>query len=155
MYIDFEFYKSIYKGSKLGEDNFQKFVDKAENIISEYTWDRVNDHTINSFPQQLVLKIKKCSCELAEAIYDIDRINSMYSLKDDGTSGVVKSQSAGAVSISYENTVNSSYLNSDNTQAKYKNILSSWLYPQRIGGIYYNLMSWVGNGNVHSNDYII
>lgn len=154
MFVDFDFYKSIYNGSKLSEKNFSKFIDRSENIISEYTWDRVNDHTINLFPSQLVLKIKKCACELAESIYDIDRINSMYTLNDDGKSGVIKSQSAGAVSISYDNTVSASYLNDNESQKKYRSILSSWLYPQKIGGIYYNLMSFVGN-NVPPDYHII
>lgn len=150
MYIDFEFYKSIYNGSKLNEDNFPKFIEKAESIISEYTWDRVNQITINNFPQTLIDKIKQCGCELADTIYDIDRVNNMYLLKDDGTSGVIKSQSAGAVSISYENGV-SSYLSNDTVQKKYQNILSSWLYPQKIGGTYYNLMSWVSNVQTNCN----
>lgn len=147
MYIDYEFYKTIYGGTNLTETNFNKYAEKAESIISAYTLDRVNDNTINRFPDSLVDKIKKCACELAELSLNVAKANEMININPDGITGVIKSKTAGAVSITYDTTDNSitnTYLDSSNISKKKKYILNEYLYPQFINGKYYNLLSWVG-----------
>lgn len=144
MYVDYDFYKTEYNGGKLSEDNFNKFISKAEDVISRYTMDRVKENTLNSFPSSLVVKIKKCACELAEFCFDVSRINDLVSIKDDGIAGVIKSKSAGAVSITYDTALSTSnYLDQTQVNKRYKSILNEYLYPQLINGNYYNLLSWV------------
>lgn len=153
MYIDYSFYKDIYGGVKINEKDFTKFAYKAESIISMYTFDRVNDKTINKFPQEIVMKIKNCCCELAEANFDIDRIQNLSNLDDNGTSGIAKSKTAGAVSISYDNSSVNNFLDTSTNKKRFRYILDTYLYPQNIDGVYYNLMS--GVNYVQPNDYII
>lgn len=144
MYVDYDFYTSIYGGSKLEEDSFNKFIEKSENTISIYTFDRVNANTLSSFPLALITKIKKCACELAEYEYDVDGINKLISVQDNGTTGLVKSITAGAVSKTYDTTSAINNLSSSSNNAvRTKTILGSWLYPQYIASRYYNLLSWV------------
>lgn len=144
MYIDYDFYKTEYNGAKLSEENFNKFEPKAEDVIARYTMDRVKENTLNSFPAALVIKIKKCACELAEFCFDVSRINDLISIKDDGIAGVIKSKTAGAVSITYDTALSSSnYLDQGQVNRRYKYILNDYLYPQLIDGNYYNLLSWV------------
>lgn len=155
MYVTYEFYKDVYNGNKLTEENFDKFMYKAENIIANYTFDRINDTTINKYPPALVNKIKKCACELAEFNQDVDRVNSLSIPKDDGTIGLVSSKRAGEVSVSYDSSkVYSSYTNDRYVSNRYKTILNDYLYPQQINGKYYNLLSWVDD-NVCKSNYII
>lgn len=150
MYVEYYFYTSIYGSKKLKENEFNKFIEKSIGIISSYTFDRVNEKTIDSFPIQISTKIKKCACELAEYEYDIDRLNSFISIKENGTTGVVKNITAGAVSKTYETKSVIDGLSgtnsSSNNNAYYSNIkriLNNWLYPQYVDYRYYNLLSWV------------
>lgn len=155
MYVTYEYYKDVYYGNKLTEENFNKFISKAENIISKYTFDTVNESTLNNYPAALVEKIKKCACELAECNYDVDRINNMILPNEDGTIGIVSSKRAGEVSVSYESSkVVSSYISSKDVESRYKSILNDYLYPQNINGTYYNLLSWVRH-NVCRKDNLI
>lgn len=154
MYTDYEFYKNIYQGSHLDESTFEKFSRKAEAIIARYTLDRVNEKTINNYPLTLQTKIKSCCCELAEVNFYIDKINKLYIVNDDGTSRVAKSKTAGAVSISYDTATSKSYLDLNINEKRYKSVLDEYLYPQKIGNTYYNLMSGVIS-NVQPNCYII
>lgn len=152
MVIDFDFYKNIYGGNKLTEDNFNKFINKSFNIISQYTFDRVNDDNISKFPPSLIDKIQKCACELAEYEYDVNRLNNLMNINESGTNGIVKNITAGAVSKSYDTTaainnlIGSNSGSSGNNRGYYSNIkkiLNVWLYPQYIDRRYYNLLSWV------------
>lgn len=145
MYIDYEFYKNN-GGNLISEDDFERYAEKADNTVSIYTFDRVNDITINRFPPLLVSKIKKCACELADLYFEIDKVNNKYLGTDsnDKITGIVKSETAGAVSKTYDNSaVAENFLNSATVNAKIKNIIDSWLYPCMINGIYYNVTSWV------------
>lgn len=155
MYVTYEFYKDVYYGNKLKEEDFNKFISKAENIISNYTFDRINERTIDKYPSELVNKIKKCACELADFNYDVDRVNSLSIPTDDVTIGLVSSKRAGEVSVSYDSSkVFSSYTNDRYVSNRYKSILNDYLYPQQVNGKYYNLLSWVKQ-NVCKNNYII
>lgn len=145
MYIDYEFYKNN-GGNLISEDDFERYAEKAENTVSIYTFDRVNDITINRFPPLLVSKIKKCACELADLYFEIDKVNKKYinAISDEKSSGIVKSETAGAVSKTYENvSVAEKLLNSATVNLKIGNVINFWLYPCMIDGKYYNITSWV------------
>lgn len=144
MSTDYNFYTEIYKGNKLDEDNFDRFSEQAENIIASYTFNRINNH---SLPQSLVLKVKKCTCELAEYLLELDKINNAVSVDDSGNFGVVRHISAGQVSKTYDTSSIRNFFNrgeESNRNKAIKLILNKWLYPQYIGEQYYNLLSWVG-----------
>ena len=145
MYIDYEFYKDN-GGSIIEENDFERYAEKAENIISIYTFDRVNDSTIDSFPSQLVLKIKNCACELSDLYSEIDKVSKKYlgTVSNEEITGIVKSETAGAVSKTYDtSTIADMFIDPNTVKSKIKSIINSWLYPCKINGIYYNVLSWV------------
>lgn len=166
MSISYEFYKDVYGGNKLTTDTFTKYIAKGISLISKYTMDRVNESTIDTFPTILSTNIKKCACELAEFKSDIDKINDMAisSNTDENNlnntinkinSSNIKSVTAGAVSYTIDtsnsNSISSSvfknYTDQKSINTKIKSILNDYLYPQYIGGKYYNLMSFVSRCN--------
>lgn len=166
MPIAYEFYKDVYGGTKLTAETFPKYITKGLSIISKYTMDRVNDSTIDTFPEILSTNIKKCACELAEFKSDIDKINEMVishnsDLNDSNAtinkinSSNIKSITAGAVSYTIDtnstssitNNVSKNYTDIKSINNQIKSILNDYLYPQYIGGKYYNLMSFVGRCN--------
>lgn len=145
MYTTFDFYTYVYYGSKLKEENFDKFISKAEGIIAKNTGDRVNETTLNTFPELFITKVKKCACELAEYMSDVDKVNSSIISNSDGSIGAVSSKKAGEVTVSYETSKSvSSYTNQKEINLKYKSILNDYLYMQSINGKVYNVLSWVG-----------
>ncbi len=148
MYIDYDFYKNVYKGDKLSEETFDRYAEKAENIISRYTFDRVKEGTINSYPIGVRTRIKKCACELAEFEQVLQMSNNVEEqMISTSGSGKIKTRKAGAVSITYDtSTAAQSYTSIGNITNKYKSILNSYLFPQQENGIYYNLLSWLPCG---------
>lgn len=165
MLLSYEFYKDVYGGTKLTEDTFPKYIAKGVSIISKYTMDRVNETTIDTFPDSLSTNIKKCACELAEFKSDCDKINDMVlnsntvSSSDNALNKInssnIKSITAGAVSYtmdtstsnSISNNVSKNYTDQKSINKKIKSILDDYLYPQHIGDKYYNLMSFVSGCN--------
>lgn len=150
MLVDYSFYTDIYKGNQIEENEFDKYIRKASNVISRYTFDRVKENTINKFPIELIENIKMCICELAEfekSVYNINSISNGSNNNALDNSLFIKEKRAGAVSISMDTSVTSNilkqYTSTSSKSEKYKSILNDYLYPQKINGLYYNLLSWV------------
>lgn len=156
MYTTFDFYTYEYYGNKLKSENFDKFISKAEDIIAKNTGDRINEKTLNTFPEEFIAKIKKCACELAEYSYNVDKVAGSILSNNDGGIGVVSSKKAGEVSVSYETSKSiSSYTNPKEINMKYKSILNDYLYMQNINGKIYNVLSWVECNHVCDRYYFI
>ena len=155
MYTTFEFYRDVYYGNKLEEKDFNKVIPKAESIIARYTFDNVTEAKINRYPKELIEKIKRCACELSDFCNDVDKVNSEILSNNNGGLGLIKSKKAGEVTVSYS-TSNflTSYIRPNNIKVKYKSILNDYLYPQCIGGKFYNLLSWVTNSVCNKNNII-
>lgn len=166
MSLDYEFYKDVYGGTKLTSETFSKYISKGISIISKYTMDRANITTIDSFPENLSINIKKCACELADFQFDIDQINNMViyhnsnvndsnNLDNLKSCNNLKSVTAGAVSYTFDtssknsvsNNASKNYTDLKSINNKIKSILNDYLYPQYIGGKYYNLMSFTSRCN--------
>ena len=56
-------------------------------------------------------------------------------------SGAVKSQTAGAVSVTYDTSFASYFLDSKNQEIQIKSIINAYLFPRCINGKFYNLLS--------------
>ena len=140
MFVDYEFYKETFKG-KLSEEEFDKFVNLSCMKITKETCSRVTDGTLNNFPNELILDIKTCACAL------IDKLKIFQDALDFNeksvNSGAVKSQTAGAVSVTYDTSFASYFLDSKNQEIQIKSIINAYLFPRCINGKFYNLLSKV------------
>jgi len=138
MFVDYEFYKETFKG-KLSEEEFDKFVNLSCMKITKETCSRVTDGTLNNFPNELFLDIKTCACAL------IDKLKIFQDALDFNeksvNSGAVKSQTAGAVSVTYDTSFASYFLDSKNQEIQIKSIINAYLFPRCINGKFYNLLS--------------
>lgn len=100
--VDYDFYHKEFKGDTIPSTLFDKYIEYAHldlfNVIAANMYDIQEDEL------ELIERIKKCECSLAdfEYKYGIDKVES----DEDGTNvlhtvGEVKSESAGSVSRTY------------------------------------------------------
>lgn len=110
MYIDYEYYKSLYGDKEIPETDFNRLLWDAEREIDKATSgvDGVKKLKV-SFPvdEYDAETVKRCFCELVNFIYMLEKAQSGI-VSDDGTvnSNVIVSKSAGNESISYANSEN-------------------------------------------------
>jgi len=146
VFVDYTYYTDNFNGTLLTENEFNKFGDLACILITTSSMSRVTDSLINSYPAELIYRIKNCACTLAEYLKQEDdvRKKALSTILDEETSGVVRSKTAGAVSVSYDtSTVLSHYLNTDKQKEIIDTIIRQYLSPVVIGSVYYNLLSKV------------
>lgn len=141
--MDYEYYKTQFKGSDLTEEEFEKYGNLACMEITTNTLSRVTDSTLGNYPKELVSRIKDCACSIADYRKMFDNVfKSAASSQSGSGSGIVRSKSVGAVSVSYDTSQTASYLLDP---AKQKQLICSvlrlYLSPVCFGGVMYNLLS--------------
>lgn len=144
MFVDYNYYKNVFGGSMLTETEFNQYGNMACTKISSSTLSRVTDSTINGYPSSLVSSIKNCACVLAQWFKRFQSALDTMTNAVDGTQpeGIIKSKSAGAVSVTYDTTSTLSYfLDQSNQEQTVNSVLKTFLYPQCIDGKLYNLLS--------------
>lgn len=110
MYIDYEYYKSLYGEKALAEIDFNRLSWDAEREIDKATSgvDGVKKLKV-AFPvdEYEAEVVKRCVAELVSFLYKLEKAQNGI-VADDGTvnSNVVVSKSAGNESISYANSEN-------------------------------------------------
>lgn len=110
-YADYEFYTGTYFGELISEADFNKFAERASDVIDTYTFGRLEEGLPESSRAQA--KIKKAVCATAEALYQIElvRMSAMDTVgvikNADGTvkNKLVSSVSSGSESISYSTSI--------------------------------------------------
>lgn len=157
MLVDYDYYKNIFKGVDLTENEFPKYANMACMQITASTLSRVNDRTINNYPPEIVRNIKDCACaisELRKKFEDGFNILGNSSNQSGGgkSGGIIHSKTAGAVSVTYDTSAaNKSidYLIDPSKQRKLiQSVMDMYLPPICIGGKFYNLLSKVvGSGS--------
>lgn len=128
----------------LTETEFNYYGGMACTKISASTLDRVTDGTINSYPPSLVTNIKNCACSLAQWFKRFENAldSATNAIGSSQTEGIVKSKSAGAVSITYDTASTISFfLDPKNQNQTIDSVLRSFLYPQCVDGTLYNVLS--------------
>ena len=82
-YADYAFYKGTYKGSKLSEDAFEQFSERASDYIDSRT-----DYILHKsgIPPDMELRIKKACCALADTIHTCESGGTKLSESVDGYS---------------------------------------------------------------------
>lgn len=106
-YIDYEFYKSVYFGNAISEEDFPRLAERASEKVDELTFKRLRKWLPED--EYDLKDIKKAVCSIAESIYYNDMLVNAgmsavgQSVQEDGTvrGKVISSVSAGNESISY------------------------------------------------------
>ncbi len=98
-YATYEFYKTTYYGDSLQEDDFEKWIMRAGRKLDEITSGRLQ----HAYPEDgyADMQVKFCACDIAEKMYEVDKYLKASSINENGTSSIVKSQSAGNESITF------------------------------------------------------
>ena len=99
-YADYDFYKTEYYGDLLTPEEFNRWNERASRWLDAETDRRL----ISAYPsdEYTDTQIKLCICELAEKMMETQRYLSASAINQTtGTSGMVKSMSAGSESITY------------------------------------------------------
>lgn len=78
-YADYAFYKNKYKGSKLSENAFGQFSERASDYIDSRT-----DYILHKSGMEI--RIKKACCAVAETIYSCESGGTKLSESVDGYS---------------------------------------------------------------------
>ena len=100
MYIEYEYYKTLYGDKALAENEFNRLSWDAEREIDKATWgiDGVKKLEVafptNRYDAEVV---KRCVCDLIDFLSQLEKAQS--TMINDG--GIVSSKSAGNESISY------------------------------------------------------
>lgn len=151
MFVNYTYYTTDYGGSILTESEFNKNAFKACNYISQLTLLRVTDTTIVSFPPDIITKIKKCACELAEVYFYKSKIiiGSFESASSTSLEGSIRQKTAGQVSISFWNNSETIKKFSDPKffNEILKTIFNDYLGLVEINGCIWNLSSKILNNN--------
>lgn len=155
MFIDFNYYTTVFGGTVLTEVNFSRHASKACDYISNATMLRVTDQTIGSFPNELVTRIKKCACDIAESLYYFDQIKrkELVESADNAGIGKIRNKKAGQVSVTWFYG-SSNYSDSKYKESYLKDILMEYLSPVKIDGVIWNLTSKVMSNHRHHCCYI-
>ena len=107
-YADYTFYKDVFYGDTLTEDNADKWLDRASDEIDAVTFRRL----ASAFPTEEVhaVKVRKAVCAVAEALFLIDgqqKAVSAHMAEDGSYRGMVSSITSGKESISFASPGNS------------------------------------------------
>jgi len=144
VFVDYDYYTDTFKGTLLTEDEFNKYGNDACIYITASTMSRVTDSTISIYPASLIDKIKRCACVLSEYLKRVADVESSLTGVSSSSEGMIKSKTAGSVSVSYDTTTAVSYYLDISKQEEAKQgIIRQYLSPIVIGTIYYNLLSKV------------
>ena len=139
MFVDYEYYIDNFKGTSLTEEEFNKYAQNACMKITTSTVSRVTDGSINNFPSELVMSIKNCACAVSEWLQKFQ--NALDNAINNNSNGIMKSQSAGAVSVTYDTSASSYLLDVKNQENIINSIINSYLSARCINGVFYNLLS--------------
>ena len=91
---------------------------------------RVTDGTINNYPSELIENIKDCACAISEWLQKFQNALDITSTDAD-SNGIIKSQTAGAVSVTYDTALTTSYLLDLKNQEKIiYSVINSYLYEK-------------------------
>lgn len=98
-YTTFEFYKDIYFGNSITEENFPRVSERASEYIDYLTFNRINEEIL----QEYNIKIQKLCCAIADFLNDIDIYNASMSNNSDNRP--ISSKTVGSISVTYANKV--------------------------------------------------
>lgn len=88
-YVDYNFYFNNWLGNTIPDDEFEKYIKRAQHEVEYYTFGRIDDNVTD--------KVKNAICAVADILYDV------YSASDNIPRGI-KSESVDDVSITYDTT---------------------------------------------------
>ena len=148
MFVDYDYYAFVFKGTVLTEDEFNKFGNQACMYITANTLSRITDSSVLIYPIEIQKKVKDCACTLAEYLKQVDDAKKSITGGGSASEGIVRSRAAGAVSVTYDTSLSVQYFLDQERQEDAKQaILRLYLSPVCIGTRFYNLLSKVLDGD--------
>lgn len=94
MIVDYSYYKCMFLGNAIKEEDFDRFSRKAERFVAYAT---VNKAILTS--GEILNSVKDCICELAECYASFDKIEKQALGEGEK---VITSESVGTWSVSYD-----------------------------------------------------
>lgn len=116
MSATFDFYRNIYYGEVLTEQNFPAFITRANMYLDYITMGKVNKENL---PESIVSKVNMAECAIAEKCFQIDETSK--AAVENG--GEISSESVG----SYSRTFRSGYEVSKEAEAEIYSIARKYL----------------------------
>lgn len=89
-YVDYEYYKTTYKGDLVPSDKFDFYCRKATQYVKINTFNRIDENNVQE-------EVKMCVCELCEIVYKVENTTRTYG---------ITSEKVGEYSVSYESSQN-------------------------------------------------
>lgn len=102
MFVDFDYYQTVYGGSELTEDDFLKYEKKSERAIDALMGNKILYDKLNNYPQAVITILKDAICENAEHLSnteDYAEIEGLSSYSINGVSMSFSSLKSGNTSI--------------------------------------------------------
>lgn len=87
-YSSYAQYVEEYGGTLIDESNFKRFISKSSRYIDYFTNNKINSENVLLYPG-----LVPCSCEIAEAIFNMSGV--------DGKSKIKKSENTDGYSVAY------------------------------------------------------
>lgn len=104
MFVDFDYYQTVYGGSELTEDDFAKYGKKSERAIDALMGNKILYDRLNNYPQAVIMILKDAICENAEYLSnteDFSEIDGLSSYSINGVSMSFSSSKSGNTSIKF------------------------------------------------------
>lgn len=99
-YSDYSFYITTFYGDLIPDAEYTKWSNMAKDKLDYVTFNNIpSDYALD---EGLTVKIKKSECAIAEILYKLNKADSLSGTSTEGKGKILKSESAGAVSQSYE-----------------------------------------------------
>lgn len=102
MFVDFDYYQSVYGGSELTEDDFIKYSKKSERAIDVMMGNKILYSQLDNYPQKIIEILKDAICENAEFLSNTEEVSDIQNLSSYSINGVsmsFSSEKTGNISI--------------------------------------------------------
>lgn len=98
MYVDYEYYTNVYGGKKISEEDFEYYINQAEDYIDYITLGRVQSFKGGVFDN----KIKRAYCSLAEIYQEEKQLSE--SVGASASAKGIKSETVGSHTVNFQTT---------------------------------------------------
>lgn len=127
-YVNFDYYKNIFLGTFITDENiFNRLALRAAEFIDYQTMGKAVFYFMEN-PEP----IEKCVCALAEVMRESENGNAANSQSGNGRGGIIKSESAGDESYTYQIFDSMSESGQKNISDRIQKILEYYLIPTNL-----------------------
>ena len=133
MIVDFSYYREVFEGAAISEQDFKRLSKKAERFVNYATCNQAHKTSGN-----VLETVKECICEIAEQYQIIEK--SEKQALGEGEK-VISSESVGSWSVSYDTPTKADVNTSEYTTEKNKRLYSIVKEHLAFTGLLYRVVS--------------